>query len=655
MKRLKTRILIPIIILAVVGLGTVAGAGYFIASDALLSSIEETAKMKVEKIIEITEGKISKWKSEIELLAATGEAVEMDIDGFLQYLEDCRDMLGEFDLIWIANSGDGIYQANDGTYASVSNMDYFTEALAGRTVISKPSISKTGKPVIVITAPVKDEHGTVIGVVGGTIDLAYVTDMINAEKLGDSGYAVMLDQNGTYVAHPNKYVVLFRNMLEEDDVNLAALAETIMAGEGGIEYYDFEGDRKIAAYGKVASTGWLVMMTASKAEVMASLDIMKTISLTSAAVAIVLACILINVIVGRSVKPIIRITEVTKEVANGNLRVKVGIKRNDEVGVLAENFNAMIENMKMLISETREMSAAVAGASQQMLASSNEASKVAEQVANTISELARGASEQAEETQRVSDMVNEAVTATGQLSAGIGYSEELTDKVKHTVDEGVKAVECQKLKMAENKNAAQKVGTEIYDLAQYSEKIGQIVDMIEDIADQTNLLALNAAIEAARAGEQGRGFAVVAEEVRKLAEDSMNATGEIGNLIKEIQAGIQRSVEGVKHTEKIVEEQENAVLQTTQAFQEILKATDELAGRMKEVAEAARLLNSNSVSIGETTQNMASIIEESAAGTEEVASATEEQTAAIQQIASSSEHLADLANKLQKAIERFYV
>jgi methyl-accepting chemotaxis protein len=397
------------------------------------------------------------------------------------------------------------------------------------------------------------------------------------------------------------------------------------------------------------------MMTASKAEVMASLDIMKTISLTSAAVAIVLACILINVIVGRSVKPIIRITEVTKEVANGNLRVKVGIKRNDEVGVLAENFNAMIENMKMLISETREMSAAVAGASQQMLASSNEASKVAEQVANTISELARGASEQAEETQRVSDMVNEAVTATGQLSAGIGYSEELTDKVKHTVDEGVKAVECQKLKMAENKNAAQKVGTEIYDLAQYSEKIGQIVDMIEDIADQTNLLALNAAIEAARAGEQGRGFAVVAEEVRKLAEDSMNATGEIGNLIKEIQAGIQRSVEGVKHTEKIVEEQENAVLQTTQAFQEILKATDELAGRMKEVAEAARLLNSNSVSIGETTQNMASIIEESAAGTEEVASATEEQTAAIQQIASSSEHLADLANKLQKAIERFYV
>jgi len=644
MKNLKARILIPILILAVVGLGTVAGAGYFIASDALLSSIEETANMKVEKIVEITEGKISKWKSEIELLAAAREAEEMDIDGFLQHLEDCSDILNEFDLIWIADSSNGIYQANDGTYASVSNMDYFTGALAGRTVVSEPTVSKIGKPIIVITVPVKDEHGAVIGVVGGTIDLAYVTDMINAEKLGDSGYAVMLDQNGTYVAHPNKYAVLFGNMLEEDDANLAALAE----------YYDFEGDQKIAAYGKVASTGWLVMMTASKAEVTASLGKMKTVSLISAAVAIVLACILINVIVGRSVKPILKITEVTKEIANGNLRVKVDVKSNDEVGVLADNFNAMIGNMKMLISEAREMGAAVVGASQQMMASSNEASRVTEQVASTISGLAKGASEQAEETQKVSDMVNEAVTATGQLSAGVEYSEELTGKVKLTVDEGVKTVEYQKLKMEENKDAAQKVGTEIYDLAQHSDKIGQIVDVIEDIADQTNLLALNAAIEAARAGEQGRGFAVVAEEVRKLAEDSMKATGEIGNIIKEIQAGIQRSVEGVRHTERIVEEQQNAVLQTTQAFQEILKAADELAGRMKE-AQAARLLNSNSVSMGEATQNMASIIEESAAGAEEVASATEEQTAAIQQIASSSEHLADLANKLRKAIERFYV
>ncbi|MGI6703691.1 MAG: methyl-accepting chemotaxis protein [Clostridia bacterium] len=656
MKSLKTRILVPILMLAVLGLGAVAGAGYFIASDALLSSIEETANMKVEKIIEITEGKLSMWKSEIELLAATKEAVELDVDGFLQRLKGCNDTLDEFHAIWIADSNDGIYHANDGRYASVSGKDYFTGALAGKTVVSEPTIStKTGKPIITVTAPVVDESGMAVGVVGGTIELAYVTDMINEEKLGESGYAIMMEQSGKYVAHPDEFSVLFGNMLEEDDANLVSLAERIMEGEGGIEYYSLEGDQKIAAYGRVTSTGWLVMMTTSKKEVMASLDMMKTISLASVAVAIVLTCVLINIIVGRTVKPIKEMAKITREVAGGNLRVEVDVKSKDEVGVLAQNFNAMIENMKALLKETKDMSATVASASQEMMASSQEASKVTEQVANTISELAKGASEQAEETQKVSDMVLQAVEATDQLSADIEYSEELTGRVKGTVDEGVKAVEYQKIKMEENKNAAQNVGTEIYDLAQRSERIGQIVNVIEDIADQTNLLALNAAIEAARAGEQGRGFAVVAEEVRKLAEDSMNATGDIGNLIKEIQAGIQRSVEEVKSTEAIVEAQENAVIQTTEAFEEILKATDELASRMKEVAEAARILNSNSVSMGDTTRNMASIIEESAAGTEEVASATEEQTAAIEQIASSSEHLADLANKLQSAIERFTI
>ena len=121
------------------------------------------------------------------------------------------------------------------------------------------------------------------------------------------------------------------------------------------------------------------MMTTSKKEVMASLDMMKTISLASVAVAIVLTCVLINIIVGRTVKPIKEMAKITREVAGGNLRVEVDVKSKDEVGVLAQNFNAMIENMKALLKETKDMSATVASASQEMMASSQEASKVTEQ------------------------------------------------------------------------------------------------------------------------------------------------------------------------------------------------------------------------------------------------------------------------------------
>ncbi len=661
MKKLKTRILIPVLLLAVLGLGIVGAGGYFIASDALLEYIEETARMKVDKIVAVTEEKIDAWSTEIELLATTDEAVRIDIESLSHYIDANIGIFGDYEMIFLASKY-GEYHGNNGLHGFCGDMEYFEKAMAGDIVVSEPLMSRvSGVPVIVIAAPIMNERGEVTGVAAGEMSLASITNIINEEKLGESGYAIMLDQKGRYMAHPDENIVyesiVLReiNILEQENLRLVEIAQKMVAGEEGIEYFNADGRDYIQAYRALPSTGWPVAMTAVESEVMGSLNLLRTSALGTGAVVLVLMCIVINILVGRSVKPILNMVGITKEVAGGNLRVRVNAKSNDEVGVLADNFNNMIENMRTLLAETREMGTTVAGASQEMMASSQEASKVTEQVANTVSELAKGASEQAEETQKVSDMVNQAVTATGQLSTSIEYSDELTGKVKGTVEQGVKTVEYQKTKMDENKRAAQNVGTEIFDLAKRSEKIGQIVDVIDDIADQTNLLALNAAIEAARAGEQGRGFAVVAEEVRKLAEDSMNATGEIGNLIKEIQAGIQRSVEEVKSTEVIVGEQEKAVMQTTEAFRDILDASTELADRMKEVAEAARLLNSNSVSIGETTNNMASIIEESAAGTEEVAAATEEQTAAIQQIASSSQHLAELANKLQSTIERFAI
>ncbi len=656
MKSLKSKILIPVLILVILGIGAVGVTGYLIASNALSEYIEETAHMKAEKIIAATEGKLDAWKAQIELLAATDAAAGVDANSFLLYLQERKHMLGDYEMVFMAD-GYGEFRSNNSTYGYIGDMEYYSRAMAGETVISEPAVSRvTGIPVIVASAPIRDDQGTVVGVVAGEIGLNKITGMINEEKLGESGYAIMLDKKGTYMAHPDQSIVMKKSsMLENENTALAETAAKMVAGEEGVEHLNLDGQESIMVFQPVPSTGWSVAMTTVESEVMGSLNLLRTSALGTGAVVLVLMCIVINILVGRSVKPILNMVGITKEVAGGNLRVRVNAKSNDEVGVLADNFNNMIENMRTLLAETREMGTTVAGASQEMMASSQEASKVTEQVANTVSELAKGASEQAEETQKVSDMVNQAVTATGQLSTSIEYSDELTGKVKGTVEQGVKTVEYQKTKMDENKRAAQNVGTEIFDLAKRSEKIGQIVDVIDDIADQTNLLALNAAIEAARAGEQGRGFAVVAEEVRKLAEDSMNATGEIGNLIKEIQAGIQRSVEEVKSTEVIVGEQEKAVMQTTEAFRDILDASTELADRMKEVAEAARLLNSNSVSIGETTNNMASIIEESAAGTEEVAAATEEQTAAIQQIASSSQHLAELANKLQSTIERFAI
>lgn len=657
MKSLKTKILAPVLILALVGFAVIGVGSYMIAQKAILGLVEDVAYGKVDKLAGIADEKFEKWMSEVKFLAAADAAKSMDLEGFIRYLDDPlrKETIKHFDAVLIANTT-GACRGNDGADVNIGDRDYFAAAMQGKSSISDPVVSKaTGKPIVIVAAPVVDDVGKVVGIVGGNIDISSISDMINAERLGDSGYGFMLNKEGLMIAHPDQAKVLVNKIQEYESESLVAMGQKMISGETGVDYYDFEGEERIGVYKPLKTTGWPVAMTTAKAEMTRAVNNLRNITLAIGLIATVLMSVLVIILVGRIVKPILNMAEVTKEVADGNLRVTVNADSKDEVGTLAANFNNMVVKMKNLLAQTKEVGLVVASSSQEMLASSQEASKVAEQIANTISELAKGAAEQAEETQRAGGMVNNAVEGTGQLAANVSHSGELTENVKVTVDNGVKTIELQKVKMAENKQASQNVGKEIYDLSEKSKQIGQIINVINGIAEQTNLLALNAAIEAARAGDQGRGFAVVADEVRKLAEESREATEEIGELIRQIQNGVDRVVGEVKNTEIIVGEQEKAVGQTTDAFNDIMKATMELSQRMIEVAQGAKELNSSTVLVGETMQNISSIIEESAAGTEEVAAATEEQTAAIEQIASSAENLANMAVKLQETIEVFKV
>jgi methyl-accepting chemotaxis protein len=181
----------------------------------------------------------------------------------------------------------------------------------------------------------------------------------------------------------------------------------------------------------------------------------------------------------------------------------------------------------------------------------------------------------------------------------------------------------------------------VRELGNSSNQIGEIIQVIDDIADQTNLLALNAAIEAARAGEQGRGFAVVADEVRKLAERTTKATKEIAAMIKRIQEDTGNAVQSIESGTKEVETGKDLAKKAIEALDEIIGSTNSTIDAVNQVAAASEEQSSAAEQISKSIEGISSVTQESAAGT--------------QQIARAAEDLNKLTYNLQELISRFTI
>jgi methyl-accepting chemotaxis protein len=309
------------------------------------------------------------------------------------------------------------------------------------------------------------------------------------------------------------------------------------------------------------------------------------------------------------------------------------------------------------------------------------AAQTVEQVNRAIDGVAKGSQEQAEAVNKSSDISTQLTAVIQQVSANAKNSASGADKAAAAARAGTQTVEETIEGMYGIKAKTGLAAEKVQEMGQRSGQIEAIVETIEDIASQTNLLALNAAIEAARAGEHGKGFAVVADEVRKLAEKSAAATGEIASLIKGIQQTVAEAVQAMGEGTDEVEAGMSRANKAGEALMNILEASESVNEQVEEIAAAAERMASqsdglvnamNTVSavveentataeemaassgqVGEAIDGIASIGEENSAAAEEVSAATEEMSAQVEEVSASAGSLAEMARALQAAVAQF--
>lgn len=356
------------------------------------------------------------------------------------------------------------------------------------------------------------------------------------------------------------------------------------------------------------------------------------------------------------VNPLKRIIKTANELSTGDLTQEdINIKTSDEIGEVANSFNTMKSNISQLVKQIAVTTEQVAASSEEFSASAEHSSMATRKVADTVSEVANGAEKQAMAVENTVSIVEQMSASIRQISTNAHEVSGAADRTAGTAAQGQTTINAAVEQMELIEKTVSDSAMVVTNLGEQSKEIGQIVDTISGIAGQTNLLALNAAIEAARAGEQGRGFAVVADEVRKLAEQSQEATKQIANLIGEIQTETDKAVVAMSKGAHEVKAGSEVVNNAGLAFNEIVALVDEVSSQIREISAAIEQMAVGSQQIEKSIRDIDLISKDTATLTLTVTSATEEQSATMEEVAASSLALARMAEDLQVAVSKFRI
>lgn len=525
--------------------------------------------------------------------------------------------------------------------------------------VSDLYVSSDGSISVEIMNKIYDFRGDFVGVLNFSFDLKEFQNKIEAVKIGDTGFLILLDKSGNIISHKDPQYI--GKKLEDLEIEEFQSIEKIHNDE--IIHFDKNTNKEYVMQAFPSSNsilGWTYILSIDKKE-MDSIKLQHQLFKSLAVIIIVvllIAIIFSLIFADRITKPIINLSKNVEKISNFDLTVKLNEKtlsKKDEIGDLASSMEKMTLNLRKIVGNILEHSKKTASTAQELSITAQKTSNSADEVSAAVGNIAQGAISQAEDVQIAGknlDNINVLLVEMEKIMTQLVIA---VDDIRKRKDEG--KIILQELKEINDKSQLEvnHVNDIIIDSNNSAEKIANASNMIQALASQTNLLALNASIEAARAGENGRGFAVVAEEIRKLAEESDRFAEEIRTVICELQDKTQDAVSTMQEVDKVIEQQSEKMNETHHKFDEIELAVESGKHVVEQVTQASESIRNSNSEMVDVVQNLTAIAQENAAISQEASASVDVQVESINDISLASENLGNIATALESEVSEFKI
>lgn len=437
---------------------------------------------------------------------------------------------------------------------------------------------------------------------------------------------------------------------------LAAYQTALASGEAdGYQNISFRGQAYVFAYSRIGSTGAMLITLVPTSQFLGATRSIQMITYMMVLIALVIAVIMCIFLSGTLRRGVSEITRPLDKVSQGDFTAAVYLKRKDEFGQIARSLSHMIASMKTLITEVQGVMGTLQHASEQVGNSTQQLTQSSNEILGAIEEIDRGVSQQAEDAQ---DCVVQINTLSEQIRTVYGYTDEISrisEDTNRTITAGMEVIDELSEKSRATVEITSAIQQDILSLNAQTQAIDNFAGVIDEIASQTNLLSLNASIEAARAGDAGRGFAVVAEEIRKLADQSLNAAKQIGEIVRKIQSQTGQTVEAVHRAGDIVTSQSGSLEKTQDAFHKVNDRVKMMTGNLSRMtADMAKIEESKQEAVN-AIMSISAVSEQTSANSVQVDGIAKRQKEYVEELKDTVEQLEEKARQMEAAVSQLKV